>query len=120
MKRIFPIIVCMIGLLAVLTAPMVPHHHHGEEMCVTSHGHHGEGEDCTSCVKNSYGLDVKAGSNRTVPDISVLPLFVLFGYEWHVDDVGIDELRKHVCRSTISVLQGYGGASGLRAPPCFS
>lgn len=120
MKRILPIIVCMIGLLAVLTAPMVPHHHHGEEMCVASHDHHGEGEGCSSCVKNTQGLDVKARSNRSIPDISILPIFVLFGYEWRVRDVGVDELRKHFCRSTIAVLQGYGGASGLRAPPCFS
>ncbi len=120
MKRILPIIVCIIGLLAVLTAPMVPHHHHGEEMCVASHSHHGEGEDCSSCVKNAHGLNVKAGSNRIIPDITILPLFVSFGYEWHVEDVCIDVLRKHFCRSTIAILQGYGGASGLRAPPCFS
>lgn len=133
MKNFLSFIACTLGALAVLIAPMIPHHHHGEEVCVvmercsidnrindTHTGHHGEDQDCSSCIKNAQWLDVRANYNRNVADLCLLPLFVVFGYEWHMKDVHISELKNHFCRSTIHVLEGYGGVSGLRAPPCFS
>lgn len=114
MKGIRSFIVCTLGLLAMLIAPMIPHHHHGEEVCVV---HHGENKGCSSCIKNAQWLDVRASSDRNISDFCLLPLFVVFGYEWHVKDIRIAELKKHFCRSTIPVMEGYGGASGLRAPP---
>ena len=83
--------------------------------------HHGdsEHEDCSSCIKNAQWLDVMAGNNRNAFDVYLLPLFVVFGYEWHVRDVVVEEKQNLYCQSKKKLLEGYGGLCGLRAPPCF-
>ena len=133
MKSILSFIACTFGLLAMLIAPMIPHHHHGEEVCVVMErcsidhnindkhtSHHGESNECSSCIKNVQWLDVRVSGNRNISDLCLLPLLVVFGYEWHVKDIQMAELKKHFCRSAVPILEGYGGVSGLRAPPCFS
>ena len=134
MKRIFLIIVWTIGVMSVLIAPIIPHQHHGEAlfMIMEKFGidnnindehteHHGdsEHEDCSSCIKNAQWLDVMAGNNRNAFDVYLLPLFVVFGYEWHVRDVVVEEKQNLYCQSKKKLLEGYGGLCGLRAPPCF-
>ena len=135
MRRLTNIIVWTIGVVAMLVAPTIPHHHHGEVVCAIMERcemddavndehteHHGQenGEGCTSCDKNSQWFDVKQNNQRHIHDINTLPLLTLFSYEWHIEDIGKDAPRKHVRPAISYSSASYGRSWGLRAPPEFT
>ena len=135
MRRLGNIIVWTIGVMAMLVAPMIPHHHHGEVVCTImercemddavndEHAeHHGQehGDGCTSCDKSSQWFDIKNNNNRHLQDIYILPLLTLFGYEWHIEDIGEDVIKRNVRRSMTYDTKSGGRTHGLRAPPRFT
>jgi hypothetical protein len=54
MKRILSIAVVTVAIIAVITSVIVPHHHHGDAVCIaTHHCDHDCGDDGHSCDGNS-------------------------------------------------------------------
>lgn len=135
MRRLAKIIVWTIGVMAMLIAPMIPHHHHGEVVCTimdqcvmddavndehTEHQSQQPSEGCTSCDKSAQWYDIKSHETRLSSDFSIFPLLTLLGYEWHVEDVDKSVIRRNVRRSTFHESARHGTTLGLRAPPLFT
>ena len=84
LRRILTIIFWVLAVFALLTAPMIPHHHHGEEICfevnhhadADSHSH--DGHEKTAC--SSYQHFIKGGQSqqRTVGSYTITSIAHLF------------------------------------------
>ncbi|MGN0282767.1 MAG: DUF6769 family protein [Prevotella sp.] len=135
MRRLSNIIIWSIGVMAMLIAPMIPHHHHGEVVCTimercemddvvndehTEHHGNQHGEGCTSCDKSAQWVDIKTNNQRHIQDIYLLPLLTLFGYEWHMEDIGTSAEKQAFRRSMPYDSTSRGRTHGLRAPPRFT
>ena len=135
MRRLANIIVWTIGVMAMLIAPMIPHHHHGEVVCMimercelddaindehTEHQSQQPGEGCTSCDKSSQWYDRKGHQTRISSGLYLLPLLTRLGYEWRVEDVDTSVIKRNVKRSTCYESARHGTTLGLRAPPLFA
>ena len=134
MRRLPNIIICTIGTLAMLIAPMIPHHHHGEVICAimeqcemdgevndehTEHHGNQEGKGCSSCDKNAQWYDIKSSNQRYTHDTYALPLLTLLGYEWHFEGKKTDKTRLKPRKSTPQACKLSVRTKGLRAPPRF-